>query len=237
MSGVIAYLATFISKFNKAMAAIKVIITGATGMVGEGVLMECLQNDDISEVLMVNRRHYERQHPKLKELLVPDFSQLQPFAESVKGYDACFFCAGVSSVGKKEAEYTRITYDTTMAFAKTALTNNNHMVFTYVSGASTDSTEKGRMMWARVKGKTENDLMKLPFRGVYNFRPGAMTPFPGQKNWNKLYKMIAGILKAVAPKNVLAVGEVGRAMINAVIVGYPESILEVADIRELAKEK
>ena len=219
------------------MTAIKVIITGATGMVGEGVLLECLQNDNVSEVLMVNRRHYERQHPKLKELLVPDFFQLQQFAQNVKEYDGCFFCAGVSSVGMKEAEYTRITYDTTMAFAKTVLANNNNMVFTYVSGASTDSTEKGRMMWARVKGKTENDLMKLPFRGVYNFRRGVMTPFPGQKNWNKLYKFIAKVLKIITPKSVLAVGELGRAMINAVRIGYPKSILEVADIRQLAKQK
>lgn len=219
------------------MAAIKVIITGATGMVGGGVLLECLQNENVSEVLIVNRRHYDRQHPKLKELLVPDFLQLQQFAESIQGYDACFFCAGVSSVGMKEPEYTRITYDTTMAFAKAVLANNNHMVFTYVSGASTDSTEKGRMMWARVKGKTENDLMKLPFRGVYNFRPGVMTPFPGQKNWNQLYKTIARILKVIIPKKVLEVREVGRAMINAVILGYPKSILEVADIRALARQK
>ena len=219
------------------MSTIKVMITGATGMVGEGVLLECLQNENVSEVLIVNRRHYERQHPKLKELLVSDFSQLQQFAESIQGYDGCFFCAGVSSVGMKEAEYTRITYDTTMAFAKTVLANNNNMVFTYVSGASTDSTEKGRMMWARVKGKTENDLMKLPFRGVYNFRPGVMTPFLGQKNWKTLYKIIAKMLKAIAPKNVLEVGEVGRAMINAVLIGYPKSILEVADIRELANQK
>jgi hypothetical protein len=176
-------------------------------------------------------------HSKLKELIVPDFFQLEQFAESIRGYDACFFCAGVSSVGKKEAEYTRITYDTTMAFAKAVLAQNNNMVFTYVSGASTDSSEKGRIMWARVKGKTENDLLKLPFRAVYNFRPGAMTPFPGQKNWNGFYKIIAEIFRMFLPKQVLPVGDVGRAMINAVLVGYPNHILEVRDIRELAKQK
>lgn len=219
------------------MAAIKVIITGATGMVGEGVLLECLQSEAVSEVLMVNRRHHERQHPKLKELLVPDFFQLGHFTENTKGYDACFFCAGVSSVGMKEEKYTRITYDTTLAFAKTLLAQNSNMVFTYVSGAHTDGTEKGRSMWARVKGKTENDLMKLAFRGVYNFRPGVMVPFPGQQNWKTLYKVIAKMLKVVAPKSVLAVGEVGRAMINAVARGYPKPVLEVKDIRELAEQK
>ena len=219
------------------MASIKVIITGATGMVGEGVLLECLQNENVSEVLIVNRRHYDFQHSKLKELLVPDFSQLNKHTEEIRGYDACFFCAGVSSVGMKEDKYTQITYDTTLAFAKAVLTQNNNTVFTYVSGAGTDSTQKGRLMWARVKGKTENDLMKLPFRAVYNFRPGVMTPFPGQKNWNRIYKLIAGVARFVASKSVLPVGDVGKAMINAVIKGYPKQILEVPDIRALADQK
>lgn len=227
----------FASKFHETMAAIKVIITGATGMVGEGVLLECLQNGAVSEVLIVNRRHYERSHPKLKESLVPDFFHLGEFAGKIKGYDACFFCAGVSSVGMKEERYSRITYDTTMAFAKTFLAQNGNAVFTYVSGAHTDSTEKGRSMWARVKGKTENDLMKLPFKGVYNFRPGVMTPFPGQRNWKTLYKFIAAAIKLVSPKSVLAVGDVGRAMINAVTKGYPKPVLEVPDIRQLAKQQ
>src|SRR5450432_767878 len=129
------------------MTDIKVIITGATGMVGEGVLFECLQNPTVNEVLIVNRRHYELQHPKLKELIVPDFFQLSQFAENIKGYDACFFCAGISSVGMKEDKFTRITYDTTIAFAKSLLAVNNNMVFTYVSGAQTDSSEKGKLMW------------------------------------------------------------------------------------------
>jgi uncharacterized protein YbjT (DUF2867 family) len=222
-------------KITKLMSGIKVIITGATGMVGEGVLFECLQNAKVSEVLIVSRRHYEMQHPGLKELIVPDFFQLHQFASSIKDYDACFFCAGVSSVGMKEDKYTHVTYDTTMAFAKALVEVNNNMVFTYVSGSHTDSSEKGRSMWARVKGKTENDLGKLPFKAVYNFRPGVMLPFPGQRNWKSAYKFIAKFFKAVSPKSVLTIQEVGRAMINAATLGYSKNILEIKDIKELSK--
>ncbi|MEO6839056.1 MAG: NAD-dependent epimerase/dehydratase family protein [Ginsengibacter sp.] len=218
------------------MPPIKVIITGATGMVGEGVLIECLQNEKVSEVLIVSRRHYEMQHPKLKELLVPDFLNLDSFAEKIKGYDACFFCAGVSSLGKKKDQFTHLTYDTTIAFAKSLILVNGNMVFTYVSGAKTDSSEKGRMMWARVKGKTENDLAKLGFKGEYNFRPGVMAPFPWQKNWKPIVKFLVKIIKVISPKSVLTLQEVGRAMINATIIGYPKNVLEVSDIRQLAKE-
>ena len=214
----------------------KVIITGATGMVGEGVLLECLQNAEVSEVLIISRSKYALQHPKLKELIVPDFLALNRFAPDVTGYDACFFCAGISSVGMKEDKYTRITYDTTMAFAKALLAVNKNMCFTYVSGAHTDSTEKGRLMWARVKGKTENDLGKLPFKSEYNFRPGVMLPFPGQKNWKSAYKVLAGIIKIFSPKSVLTIREVGRAMIKVVKDGYSKNILEVADIKLLAKQ-
>lgn len=217
------------------MGTIKVIITGATGMVGEGVLFECLENDAVAEVLLVSRRHYPLQHPKVKELLVPDFFRLDNVAAQLKGYDACFFCAGISSVGMKEDKYTHITYDTTLAFAKAVLAQNNDMRFCYVSGSHTDSTEKGRLMWARVKGKTENDLMKLPFKAVYNFRPGAMLPFPGQKNWKAVYKFIVQIMKAIVPKNVLSMQQVGRAMINACRNGYPKQILEIPDIRQLGQ--
>jgi uncharacterized protein YbjT (DUF2867 family) len=218
------------------MSAIKVIITGATGMVGEGVLFECLQNQKVAEVLIVSRRHYEMQHPKLKELIVPDFFKMDQFAEEIRGYDACFFCAGVSSVGKKEELFTHLTYDTTLAFARSVLAVNANMVFTYVSGARTDSNEKGRVMWARVKGKTENDLSKLPFKAEYNFRPGVMKPFTGQKNWKPIVKFIVKIIQFISPKSVLTLQQVGRAMINAVTVGYPKNVLEVSDIRQLAKE-
>ena len=218
------------------MSPIKVIITGATGMVGEGVMFECLQNEKVSDVLTVSRKHYEMQHSKLKELLVPDFLNLDSFAENIRGYDACFFCAGVSSLGKKEDQFTHLTYDTTIAFAKSLIRVNPNMVFTYVSGAKTDTSEKGRMMWARVKGKTENDLAKLGFKGEYNFRPGAMSPFPNQKNWKPAVKSLIRIIKVVSPKSVLTLKEVGSAMINAVIIGYPKNVLEVSDIRQLAKE-
>lgn len=218
------------------MLPIKVIITGATGMVGEGVLYECLQNGQVAEVLIISRRHYELQHPKLKELIVPDFMKLDQFSENIYGYDACFFCAGVSSVGKKEGQFTYLTYDNTLAFARSLVKVNSNMVFTYVSGAKTDSTEKSRMMWARVKGKTENELSKLGFKAEYNFRPGIMLPFPQQKNWKPLVKFLVKLIKAISPKSVLTLKEVACAMVNAVIIGYPNKVLEVSDIRQLAKE-
>lgn len=218
------------------MAQIKVIITGATGMVGEGVLFECLQHEMVNEVLIINRKHYDLTHPKLKELIIPDFFQIDQFDHHIQGYDGCFFCAGISSVGMNEEKYTHITYDTTLTFAKAFLSFNPNSVFTYVSGRHTDSSEKGRLMWARVKGKTENELMQLGFRGQYNFRPGAMLPYEGQKNWKKAYKWIAKLIKLIAPKSILTMQQVGKAMINAVIIGYPKQILEIEDIRELSNK-
>lgn len=218
---------------------IKVIITGVTGMVGEGVMLECLEHPSVKEVLMVNRKHYDLKHPKLKELIVPDFLKLDGFADQLTGYNACFFCAGVSSLGMKEAEYTRITYDTTLNFAKTVASLNPGMVFTYVSGAMTDSTEKGSLMWARVKGRTENDLMKLPFKGAYNFRPGFMKPTPGQKSLKPIYKFI-GLLYPLfylfMRNQILTLQQVGRAMINSVLKGYDKQVLEVKDIKVLGHD-
>jgi uncharacterized protein YbjT (DUF2867 family) len=213
----------------------KIILTGATGMVGEGVLLECLNHSLVEKVLMINRRSYPIQHPKLEELLVADFMKLDLHAGKLSGYDGCFYCAGVSSVGLSEEKYTRITYDTTMAFARVLATINPQMVFTFVTGAHTDSTEKGRSMWARVKGRTENDLIKLPFRAVYNFRPGFMKPYPGQKNIKTLFKIFIPVLSLALPKKmILTLSEVGRAMINAVAKGYTKPVLEVKDIRQLA---
>ena len=217
------------------MGGIKVIITGSTGMVGEGVLFECLQNPKVVEVLIINRRHYELQHPKLKELIVPDFFELDKFAADIQSYDACFFCAGISSVGMKEDKYTRITYDTTLAFAKALLQVNPRIAFTYVSGSHTDSSEKGKIMWARVKGRTENDLAKLPFKAEYNFRPGGMLPFPDQKNWKAIYKYIVKMIRVFAPKSVITMEELGKAMNNAVTIGFPKNVLEITDIKQLAK--
>lgn len=211
-----------------------VIITGATGMVGEGVLLECLENPVVTKVLVVGRRHYDLSHPKLTELIVPDFQNAGEHAARLTGYDACFYCAGVSSIGMKEADYARITYDTTIAFAKILLQQNPDMVFDFVTGKHTDSTGQGKMMWARIKGKTENDLMKLGFRGQYNFRPGLMTPTKGQKSMKALYKVLAFILKPFMRRSTLTLKQVGRAMINTVIKGYKKQVLEVEDIKELA---
>lgn len=213
----------------------KIIITGATGMVGEGVLLECLQNESISQVLIVNRRHYNMLHPKLKELLIPDFMNIEKQSAFLKGYDACFYCAGISSVGLKEPEYAHITYDITLHVAKTLVALNPGMVFNFVSGSHTDSTEKGKVMWARIKGKTENALMQLPFKGEYNFRPGFMKPVKGQKNVKWFFRPIIQIFPHVLPSQSLTLSEVGNAMINTVAKGNSKQVLEIQDIKELAK--
>ena len=212
----------------------KVMITGATGMLGEGVLLECLQNAAVEEVLIINRKPSPVKHAKLKELIVPDFTQLSDHADAIRGYDACFYCAGISSVGMKEEKYHHITYTTTLAFAKALLAQNKDMVFCFVSGSHTDSSEKGKLMWARVKGKTENALMALPFKHEYNFRPGGMLTSPGQKNGKAMYYGIVKIIRFFSPKSILTMQQVGRAMINSVVQGYPKKILEIADIRTLA---
>jgi len=217
------------------MDKIKILITGATGMVGEGVLMECLQNEKVAEVLIVNRRHYDLTHPKLKELIVPDFMKLEQYSNDLTGYDACFYCAGVSSIGMKEDKYTAITYDTTLHFAKTLFAMDPNIVFTFVTGRATDSTESGGSMWARVKGKTENDLMRLGFKGQYNFRPGYMKGFKGQKNVRTVFKFFGFFYERLFPKDSLTLQEVGRAMINLTFNGSDKQVLEVKDIKELAR--
>lgn len=217
--------------------AIKVILTGATGMVGEGVLLECLAHPEVAEVLLVGRKAYGRAHPKLKELLVPDFMDLDGVKDRLSEYDACFYCAGVSSIGMKEPEYTRVTYDVTLHFAGVLAGLNPGMVFDYVSGAGTDSSEKGRVMWARVKGRTENALEQLGFRKVYNFRPGYIGATDGQRNVPSYYKYFAlliPVLYRLLPNQGCTMREVGLAMINSVVVGYPKQVLEVRDIKALA---
>ncbi len=216
----------------------KVIVTGATGMVGEGVMHQCLQHNDISEVLVINRKPCGVQHSKLKEIIHSNFFDLSAVENQLNSYDACFFCLGVSSVGMKEEEYTKLTYTLTMNFAQTLARLNNAMTFCYISGTSTDSTEQGKLMWARVKGKTENDLMKLPFKGVYNFRPAIIQPLKGAKNTLKLYKYLGWLLpviKTLMPNYISRLDELGDAMINAAIKGYEKNILEVKDIAVLAK--
>ncbi len=216
----------------------KVIITGATGMVGEGVMLECVENPAVSEILLVSRKAYGALPPKVKELVVPDFMKVENAAGELAGYDACFFCAGVSSVGKSEADYTRITYDTTLHFAETLVKVNPGIAFVYVSGAGTDSTEKGRLMWARVKGRTENALTRVGFRAEYNFRPGFMKAMPGQKNLQLSYRAFAWlypVLRVVASNYASTLQGVGRAMIRCAAEGYSKTVLEVKDINALGK--
>jgi nucleoside-diphosphate-sugar epimerase len=214
--------------------AIKLIITGATGFVGEGVLLECLENPHVSEVLLVNRRHSECKHPKIKELVIADFFLTEEYSNSLKGYDACFYCAGISSAGMNEKDYSYITYDTTIAFARSLLRLNEGITFCFISGSHTDSSENGKIMWARVKGRTENDLMKMPFKKEYNFRPGGMIPTAGQKNAKMMYRFIVKLISVVAPKRISTLKEVGQSMINATVKGYPKQILEIQDIKQLA---
>lgn len=219
------------------MNKIRVIVTGATGMVGEGILHECLQHPAVEAVLIINRKPSGKTHPKLKEIIHANFFDLSAIEQELTGYDACYFGLGVSSVGMKEPEYTRMTYDLTMHIAKTLSRLNSGMVFCYVSGAATDSTEKGRSMWARVKGKTENDLMKLPFRRAYMFRPGYMHPTPGLQNTLKGYRYITWmypLLKVLMPGSVSTLADLGRAMINCTLTGYDKQILEVKDIKAVA---
>jgi uncharacterized protein YbjT (DUF2867 family) len=210
-----------------------VILTGATGMVGEGVLLACLEHPDVARVTMVNRRHYDLAHPKLREILVSDFLDLAGVESELAGYDACLYCAGISSRGMSEADYTRVTYEVPLHFAGTLARLNPGMALCHVSGASTDGTEKGKIMWARVKGRAENALVKLPFRGVYNFRPGFMKAGAAQRNVKGFYRAIGGlypVLKALFPRHVCTTHDVGMAMINAARIGYSKQVLEVADI-------
>lgn len=217
---------------------IKAIITGATGMVGEGVMHECLLHPDVEEVLLINRKPSGFTHPKLKEIIHADFLNISSLENRLVGYNACYFCLGVSSIGMNEADYTKMTYMLTMHVAEAISRLNRDMIFCYVSGVATDSTEKGKSMWARVKGKTENDLSQLPFKEVYNFRPGYMHPTPGLKNTNTYYKYIAWmypLLKVVFTNHVSTLKELGLAMIHATTIGYNKQILEVPDIKALAK--
>ncbi|RYG17190.1 MAG: NAD-dependent epimerase/dehydratase family protein [Chitinophagaceae bacterium] len=211
----------------------RIIITGATGMVGEGVLLHCLQREEISEVLMINRRPFSLSHPKLKELVVSNFNQLEDHKQNLSNYDGCFYCAGVSSIGKNEADYTRITFDTTINFAKVLAGINPDMVFNFVTGAQTDTN--GAQMWQKVKGRTEDTLIALGFRGQYNFRPGFMKPVAGQKNVRWFFKPIIAILPYLIPKQTLLLSEVGQAMIHTITKGYSKQRLEISDIKALSK--
>ncbi len=213
----------------------KVIVTGATGMVGEGVLLECLDNPEVERVLSVSRRPSGHVHPKLEELLVPEFRELAAVEAQLTGYDGCFYCAGVSSIGMSEVDYTRISYETPLAFAQTLARVSPNLVLVHVSGSHTDGSEQGKVMWARVKGKTENALMRLPLRGVYNMRPSLMKPVAGQKNLKTSYRVVLvfyPLMNLFLPG--LTLNQVARAMIRCVREGAAKQILEPADIKALA---
>ncbi|RSK50029.1 Rossmann-fold NAD(P)-binding domain-containing protein [Hymenobacter rigui] len=218
---------------------LRVILTGTTGMVGEGVLLECLHNSDVEQVLSISRRPSGHQHPKLRELLHEDFQNLTPIADQLRGYNACFFCLGVSSVGMQEPEYRRLTYDLTLHFARTLLAYNGpDLTFCYVSGAGTDDTLRSRQMWARVKGETENELRQLGFRQAFMFRPGFLRATPGQRHVLSYYKYFGWlypVLRGVAPKFASTLQELGQAMLHVAQRGYPKPILEVPDIVAAAK--
>jgi hypothetical protein len=214
-----------------------VIITCSTWMVGEGVLHECFTHPDVEKVLLLNRRPSGVKHHKVTEILLADFSNITPVQDRLSGYNACFFCAGVSSIGVNEEQYTALTYDLTIHVATALVKANPAMIFSYVSGAGTDSTEKGRSMWARVKGKTENELARLGFKHAYAFRPGFMQPTPGLKNTLKIYNYISWmfpLLRKVAKNHVSTLAELGQAMIKAALYQPNKKILEVKDIVELA---
>ena len=225
------------------MNKLKVIITGATGMVGEGVLYECLNHTDVEKVLVITRNPCGYSHPKLTEIVHGDFSDISSLSDRLKGYNACYFCLGVTSLGKNEAEYTNLTYTLTVNFAAILAKLNPDMTFCYISGAGTDSSGKGRTMWARVKGKTENDLMKLPFKQVYNFHPaGIITflPLKPSQTFYKTYKYIGwllSIMKVITPNYIVTLKVLATAMIHSSLTGYSKNILEVKDIKLLAKAK
>jgi hypothetical protein len=221
--------------------SIKVIITGSTGMVGKGVLFSCLEDPNVSSVLLLNRSSVGINHEKIKELIIEDFHNLSYLRDEFSAYDACYFCLGVSSFGMKEKEYNEITYKTTLHLAKVLSDVNPKSSFCYVSGVGTDSSEKGKSMWARVKGKTENAILKLPFRSAFLFRPGYIQPMKGVKSKTALYntllafiKPLYPIIKLIAPSKVTTNVEIGKAMIYSTLQGADKTILYNKDINELA---
>lgn len=219
---------------------VRAIITGSTGMVGEGVLHECLLSPAVEAVLVINRNPCGVVHPKLKEVILKDFFNFDTIQNEVAGYNACFFCLGTTSVGISAGDYYKMTYTLTMGVAHVLSKVNPGMTFCYISGSGTDSSEKGRLAWARVKGKTENDLMKLPFKQVYAFRPGYIHPTPGLKRTLSFYKYITWFYpvgRVLFPGTVSTLAEIGQAMIHTVTQGYEKKILEVKDIVELAARK
>lgn len=215
----------------------KILLFGASGMVGQGVLRECLAAQDVEEVLVLGRSALGMHHPKLRELVHQDFFDYASIEPQLPGYDACFFCLGVSAAGMDEAAYTRLTYELTLAAASTLARLNPAMVFVYVSGAGTDSTEQGRSMWARVKGRTENALRRLPFRAVYLFRPGFIEAVHGERSKTTMSRVVytvtrplVPLLRALFPRQILSTVTIGQAMLAVARQGGPSAVLECPDI-------
>jgi uncharacterized protein YbjT (DUF2867 family) len=222
----------------------KILLFGATGMVGQGVLRECLLAKDVTVVQTVGRAATGQHDPKLRELVHADLFDYSGIESDLSGFDACFFCLGVSSSGMKEADYARMTFELTQAAAQTLARLNPQMTFVYVSGAGTDSSEQGRSMWARVKGKTENALLRLPFKAVYLFRPGVIQPLHGIRSKTNSYQLfyslskpLLPLLRALLPNVVLSTEIIGRAMLTVARHGAPRPVLETADINTAAQSQ
>lgn len=215
---------------------IRAIVTGGTGMVGEGVLKYCLQRPDVEAVLAINRRPCGLEHPKLKEIILPDFMEVSGVMDALKGYDTCYFCLGLTSYRKTEAVYYKQTYTLTTHFAETLCKVNPHMTFCYVSGKGTNNSEKGTIMWARVKGKTENALRRMPFDKVFLFRPGFIRPIQGYRNTHNFYKYIKWLFpigRQFFPHSFCTLEELSYAMVNAPYYEEDRAVFEGMDIIEL----
>jgi uncharacterized protein YbjT (DUF2867 family) len=217
-----------------------VLIFGATGMVGQGVLRECLRDPGVGRVLAVGRRATGQVHEKLRDLVLPDPANLAAVEPQLTGFDACFFCLGVTSAGLSEERYTRLTYDLTLAVARTLARLDPGMTFVYVSGTGTDSSERGRIMWARVKGRTENALLALPFKAAYMFRPGYIQPLDGIQSSTRWYRVMYAAtaplypaFRRLFPGAVTTTAQVGRAMLAVVRQGFGRPVLETRDINSL----
>jgi uncharacterized protein YbjT (DUF2867 family) len=217
----------------------KVVLFGATGMVGQGVLRECLLDPDVHSVLSIGRSATPQRNPKVRDLIHPDFLDFSTIENDLSGFDACFFCLGVSSAGMKKENYSRITYDFTMAAAQVLARLNPNMTFIYVSGMGADSSERGRAMWAQVKGKTENALLRLPFKAAYMFRPGLIVPLHGIRSKTRMYRLfyvalgpVLPLLLAAFPNFVTTTERIGRAMIEVARRGASKSVLETSDINQ-----
>jgi uncharacterized protein YbjT (DUF2867 family) len=222
-------------------AAMNVVIFGATGMVGQGVLLECLRDTGVERVLVIARSSAGRQHAKVREVIVRDLFDVAAYTDELNALDACFFCLGVSSAGMSEAAYRHLTYDLTTAVAQELATRNPALCFIYVSGAGTDSGERGRTMWARVKGATENALLRMPFRSAFLFRPGVIQPLDGIRSKTRAYRMayvltapVLSLLRRAFPRSITTTQEVGRAMLQVARNGWPRPVLEAKDIHAAA---